>query len=475
MQTYVDIIAYAEYYCKKDCEVLLNGLLKLEADLQQVFQNHDTKFEGIKSYLSISAIGYALANKYGCFTDCFMLAGKPQHFIMKCISGGRVMMCRNEKQKISEKIIDFDAVSLYPSAMSIMPGVPIGIPKIIPNDIPFNPLSYSTYFIEISIDNIDDIYDFPLVFEHKDNKKTFKNTTSTSFYLDKTSLLDLITYYPNFRFTFKRGYYFDEGFNTSINTFITSLFELRLKYKQEHNPLETTIKLLLNSIYGKSILKAIDTEIVSIDNSVLEDYIILNQHRIKEISIGKKAYVKLIKPINSHFNLPQLGVSVLSSSKFLMNRLMCLAYHQKIPIFYQDTDSVHMLADDVERLSKAFYNTYHTELIGSKLTQFHSDFTPLNDLPTFSKKLIAVGKKCYCDVLYNSNGDIAYHFRLKGIPQNVIITYCEKNKITIEQLYEQLYDGHEITFNLLEGSQCFRKDKTYQQFTCENFKRKVKF
>lgn len=42
------------------------------------------------------------------------------------------MTAENKKQYIEGKIQDFDAVSLYPSAMNIMDGVPLGIPKIIP-------------------------------------------------------------------------------------------------------------------------------------------------------------------------------------------------------------------------------------------------------------------------------------------------------------------------------------------------------
>jgi len=47
----------------------------------------------------------------------------------------------------------------------------------------------------------------------------------------------------------------NEGFNTKIKDVIQKLFDLRLKYKKQKNPLQNTIKTLLNSIYGKSIQK----------------------------------------------------------------------------------------------------------------------------------------------------------------------------------------------------------------------------
>ncbi len=47
--------------------------------------------------------------------------------------------------------------------------------------------------------------------------------------------------------------------------------------------------------------------------------------------------------------------------------------------------------------------------------------------------------------------------------------------ITIEQLYEKLYDGEEITFNLLDGANCFRKSSSYQQVNLPVFERRIKF
>ena len=64
---------------------------------------------------------------------------------------------------------------------------------------------------------------------------------------------------------------------------------------------------------------------------------------------------------------------------------------------------------------------------------------------------------------------------MKGIPLPVINNYCKDHGITPEELYLQLYEGEEITFDLLNGSNCFRKNKYYEQYTPSTFKRKVKF
>lgn len=47
-------------------------------------------------------------------------------------------------------------------------------------------------------------------------------------------------------------------------------------------------------------------------------------------------YVKKVKPINNHFNLPQFGATVLSYSKHLMNRVISTAEQNGIDIYYTD-------------------------------------------------------------------------------------------------------------------------------------------
>ena len=57
-----------------------------------------------------------------------------------------------------------------------------------------------------------------------------------------------------------------------------------------------------------------------------------------------------------------------------MNRTMVLAKQNDIPIFYQDTDGMHLFERDVPRLVELFKNKYDQDLIGAELTQFHEDF-----------------------------------------------------------------------------------------------------
>ena len=481
----IDIIKYALFYCFKDCIVLMKGLEKFNTDLRQVFSETDVEMYGVHNFISISSIGYKFAKKYGCFNGCYELSGKPQNFIQRCVSGGRTMTAENKKQYIEGKIQDFDAVSLYPSAMNIMDGVPLGIPKIIPENVSIEQLmNYDTFFVEINIKKIEckskEPYKFGQVFRRNEaGSKIFDNNPVNNFYIDKIGLMDLMEFYE-IEFEVIRGYYFDEGFNTKINDFINGLFNLRLKYKNAKNPLEQTIKLLLNSIYGKSILKAMKYETKTVPKDKLFKYIWRNYNFISEVVDNPnidKCYVKKLKPINKHFNLPQFGASVLSWSKHLMNRVMCSAEQAGIPIFYQDTDSMHLMEEDVPKIADLFKFKYHKELIGKQLGQFHNDFDSFEGSvgKIYSRKLIALGKKSYLDILVDEKGNEGYHIRLKGIPHQVILNKCKRMKIGIEDLFEKLYRGEEIEFNLLDGNNGFRKTKSFEQTNLPVFTRKLKF
>lgn len=483
---YIDIMKYAKFYCLKDCEVLMKGFLKFNKDLMNVFKETETPMLPVYNYISISAIGYSFAKQYGCYDECYELSGKPQDFILRCVNGGRTMTARNQKQYVSNgNLQDFDAVSLYPSAMKFMDGVPKGIPHVIPGNVSESMLlAYDTFFIEINIKNIkcksSKPYAFGLIYKYAENgSKLYCNETAEHYYLDKRSFLDLKEYY-DFDYEFIRGYYFNDGFNKKINDFIEILFQLRLRYKKEKNPLQNTIKLLLNSIYGKSILKPIECETKCVPKKKLYAYIHRNYNYIKEVNECDgidNVYVKRIKPINKHFNLPQFGASVLSWSKWLMNRVICTAEQNDIPIFYQDTDSMHLYETDVDKLAKIFNEKYGCELIGSQLGQFHCDFDAFEGSvgTIHSRKLIALGKKSYLDILVDEKGNEGHHIRMKGIPNQVILNKCKHMGITVEELYERMYKCEAITFDLLDGSNCFRKNKFYQMKNEPKFTRTLKF
>ena len=176
---------------------------------------------------------------------------------------------------------------------------------------------------------------------------------------------------------------------------------------------------------------------------------------------------------------------VLSMSKRIMNEVMVLADLNNIDIFTQDTDSMHIDRRHVEKLAELYKKQYNKELIGKSLGQFSSDFDShilKNSGDIVAIKSIFLGKKSYIDVLYdgNSRGVVDYHIRMKGIPTNSIHAKCKEMGVNPYELYEKMFNGEAIEFNLCadENNNFKTKIKKYTMFGYKNiseFWRKVKF
>lgn len=504
-----DIITYSRYYCEIDCDVLEKGynifrswILDLQGyDLSGKLVNHKLD---INEILTSASLAHRFMVMNDCYDGVYEMSSTPQQFIQKCVVGGRTMMRNNQKEIINDnglksinnkikrnkkifygcenknidykkemlneikqnvrKIADFDGVSLYPSAMYRMDGFLKGKPNVI-TDFNYETIkNYDGYFVKIHIHNIPIPRSFPLAsYVNDEGVRRFENEIKNDIYVDKIQLEDLIEFHglkPN-DFTILQGYYFNNGFNKQINKNIKYLFDKRKELKKAKNPAQEIYKLIMNSAYGKSIMKEILNEYKIFENE--KDYKIFvsrNYEWIEEIITvpdSEIKRVKMLKPISEHSNICQVGSSVLSWSKRIMNEVMCLAEDNNIPIFYQDTDSMHMYQDEIKLLGELFKEKYGRELIGEELGQFHSDFEIPECENVYSKKLITLGKKSYCDVLVGTNKitgkeETQEHIRLKGIP-NSCIFYTQKllGYKSVIDMYEDLYYGKEITFDLTEG------------------------
>lgn len=483
-----DCISYSLRYCMIDCIVLKEGYLKFRNWMLEI---SDNKLD-INKIISIASLAHKYLINKGCYDGVYKLSGIPRIFIQKCVIGGRTMVKQNKKIHLKNKeVADYDGVSLYPSAMNRMRGFLKGTPKIIKN------LSYNWikeqdgYFVKIKILKVGTRRQFPLMsFVNEDGVRVFTNDMiGKTIYLDKTSLEDLINF-QKVEFEILQGYYFDEGRNNTVNNVIKYLFEERLKKKKENNPIQVVYKLIMNSSYGKSILKPIETEDKFFNNSKkMEKYLQYNYNSIKEIQKikinenYKKYIIKKIKPINEHFNIAQVGVEILSMSKRIMNEVMCLAEDKKLNMYYTDTDSIHIDYDDVKKLSDEFNKKYNRELTGKNLGQFHIDFDldkSVGDIKAVES--IFLGKKCYIDKLegYDKEGKklIDYHIRMKGVPNTTIKYVAYKNYGgDLMKLYKDLYKGKKIKFDLLEGgNRCnFKYNKDMTINSMDKFERELSF
>jgi hypothetical protein len=463
------ILDYAEHYCKKDVEVLETCFNKFISLIQDRFN------QNVIDFVSLPSLAQAILAQEECYLGCVSLKGQLLAFVREAIIGGRVMTRDNEKQWVKgTKVDDFDAVSLYPSAMARMEGFPIGPPVLShsdPNEIAFDgsliaqydedhPFVEGTYHISrVLIKSIGKQRHFPLQPIKSDNGiRNFTNElVGQELVMDKYAIQDLIEF-QGAEVEYIESLVWKYGFNNQITKTISTLFEERLRLKSVGNPLQECIKLLMNSSYGKLIQKPIIQSKKIIVNyprkqcdeckskqikytcnthcdncppfkDNIKEYLcksikrFVSRHDIAYLRTGEVSHALFIehKPIIQHSSPAHLGVAILSMSKRIMNEVMCLAEDNDLSIYYQDTDSMHIQSHQVTELADLFKEKYGRELIGKQMGQFHTDFSLAGAKGNiWATESIFLGKKCYMDKLVSDNGIEGFHCRMKGIPSKLI-------------------------------------------------------
>ena len=475
----INILKYSGEYCYMDCITLrdgyecFRGLVKTAIDLD------------ICDYMTLPSMANDYLVRAGCYEGVLKLSGVPRHFIQNCVVGGRTMCKRNEKQHITDQpLADFDAVSLYPSAMARMKGFLMGKPKVI-TDFESIKNTADGYYVCVEITKVGKHYDFPCASLHTaEGIRNFTNDlVGQKVYMDKIALDDLVKF-QDAEFRVINGYYFDEGFQNQIVETIQYVFEQRLKYKKDGNPLQMVFKELMNSSYGKTCLKPIDTNVDYIAKADWDKFVVRNYNYIQEATLlanGLYFKVKTIKTIDTHFNNVHIGVSILSTSKTIMYEVMTLAEDLDIDMYYTDTDSIHIDNSKIEYLGQEFQKKYGRELIGKQMGQFHTDFDLEDSVGDIvASETIILGKKCYIDKLSGKDKDgaqlIDYHIRMKGVSTN-----CIKFKGNQEyngdfmKMFKELYDGKTLEFNLLAVAPSFELCKNMNVKSRKKFTRRITY
>lgn len=454
---------YYKYYLEYDCKVLCEGL--------KVYSETIRKITGSNLFdsLTISSLTNSYVAMKGCFDDVYMVKGNLRDYLSKAVYGGRVSCLESERMKVIKKqIVDFDACSLYPSAiyrLCLEYGLPKGkakqITKEMKNLVELNKIDY--YVVTVKITKINKKQQIPFIAMRKDTGiLDYVNEVSEDGYicvLDKIALEDYIEYHE-IEYDIIDGVYYNEGFNKKFGEVINKLYDDRLKEKAKKNVegdiMQNIIKLMMNSAYGKTIMKKSKTKEIIVEETRKEAYIYNNFNCIKEIiPLNERQTIINIDSIDDSFNLGIAGLMILSMSKRMMNEVMSVANDNNIKIYYQDTDSMHLEDDQLKDLIKLYEQKYNKILVGKQMCQFHSDFEikEFNGIVK-SKFSVFLGKKCYLDVLqgYDENGNeikgiTKNHIRLKGITEaginNAINQYG-----SIETVFEKLSNGEEIEFIL---------------------------
>lgn len=499
-----NMVEYVKFYCCQDVRILKQGFQKFRKMCWE-----SLKIDVIKTVTAPSlANQYFTREIYEKIPDYYLYGGIVRAFIQKAVYGGRCMTRLNKRWSVNEELADFDAVSLYPSAMNrlycvkgkpdVLKSEELSTSYLINNtcgedEQPNKVKTISAYVVEIKITNIKKHLAFPCVVYKDKQTNTNKNDDSENA-IGKTAVVDNITLedwikYNGLECEVLRGYKWTGEKSFLIRDIIQNLHLLRCEYKKTHNPLQLVIKLIMNSAYGKMIQKPITTTTEFkrehskvfnkklgeyVDDYPLAKYLIKNSAKIVSYTkVNKNLYaIKVGKQIDTFYTNTLLGVQILSMSKRIMNEVMCTAEDIGIKIYYQDTDSMHIQKNKINDLAKEYKKRYARELIGKNLGQFHNDFDEVEN--GYAYKSIFVGKKMYVDMLKNDKGEYGIHYRMKGVNLDCVKLYAEENNIEIYDIYNKLYNGEEITFDLLKAKPCFKMNDNQTVTNLKAFERSIK-
>ena len=272
--------------------------------------------------------------------------------------------------------MDFDATSLYPSAMwdenSVYPKIETGFvfrPHM--NHVyveAFNNQSFNEDGDESAILTIKYYNPPDLIFQHLPIKEKVKklevNRMRNGYIIDTLTSVDIQEIVKIGGKVVKNyeGVIYRENFEVSpFRKVIEKLFALRQKYKDEKNDLmQGLVKLIMNSLYGVQIRKDINESYycksenwmkTEFDENVLDYWRLPNGNYI----VKMKKYDGLDDDCDIKKTLPAvLGAFILSNSKRIMNNFIReINGFYNNSIHYGDTDSLYIERKYWDVLDKA--------------------------------------------------------------------------------------------------------------------------
>ena len=282
---------------------------------------------------------------------------------------------------------DFDAVSLYPSAMwdekSIYPRIDTGYAFTRDmNDELVEKFNNQTFTQGSAIIKIKYYNPKNLIVQHlpikEKEKKIEINRMRNGYIIDTLTSVDIqeIAKIGGQLIEIYEGVIYRENFKVSpFRKVIDILFKLRQKYKDEGNEvMQLLVKLLMNALYGEQIRKDVEEKFACKSEMWLQtesDERVKDYWKISNINyivnmIDDKGLEDEIKKINTR---PlHLGAFVLSNSKRIMNNFIhAIDRFYTNNVYYTDTDSLYIENKHWDKLKKA-------GLVGKELLQGKNDY-----------------------------------------------------------------------------------------------------
>ena len=476
---------YYQDYLKLDCIVLMKGMKAFSKAIMTITESKIGQGDGLD--VNESRTISSLTDKYlqinGAYNDVYEMSGNLRAYCSKAVFGGRVFVnVKYAKKLMSGEIADFDAVSLYPSAIvrlcEELGGIPTGNGTRFETGELSNWQSHKFSILTVIILKINKTRDVPRLAVRGKTKIEYVNEISNHKMVISNIGLENLIISHEVEFKVIDGIYWDEA-DPKMGELIKKLFQDRLTAKQGgKDALQQVIKLMLNSAYGKTIMKKskvdfkIKSSYVKKDVKVSEfDTYFYNHFNTIHTARKMNDYQFEIKEVttDTSFNRAHIGVFILDMSKRIVDEVLNILDDMDEPCYYGDTDSLHINQSAIIPLSDNFRNIYGRELIGTGLGQFHNDFS-LNGVKKHkadihSVKSIFLGKKSYMDIVKGAtdDGEIKYdvHIKLKGITaagiRHKVLNINESvngkkcfGKMTNKYLalYELLASGEPVEFTL---------------------------
>jgi hypothetical protein len=397
----------------------------------------------------------------GCYEGVCESSGNLRKFIAESIHGGRVSSRENKMWDVKADIKIIDGKSLYPSAIKAiceeLGGFPLGICKQITNWSLRN--TFTHFIVKIKITKINKIQQLPFITYYSDGGRNYTNDPPpNSVTVDKITLEDWEEFH-GIEYDYIEGVYWSVGSNPIAGKHIQELYDVRNAYTNEGNSgMSQLCKLCLNSLYGKTIIKPNTVKTVIKDNDKVDTYILKNFSKLIDMEQCHNQSIFTIKQEDDkHANLGHVGGMILSMARRIMNRVLNLANTWRIPILYQDTDSMHVVDSSgigLAGLIDKYREVYGKELIGKQLGQFAEELcfnVPATNI--HSTRQLILGKKVYlhCVTGTSLTGETLYknHYRIKAINSHALDEYPDTR-----DLYQRMYNGEEIAFDLTYGDGC---------------------
>ncbi len=150
----------------------------------------------------------------------------------------------------------FDGTSLYPSAMKEADSFPdLTSAYLVQNDFDFDA---EHFIIKCDVFLPKNLEFIPVPYK-KDGKCYYIKGMLEEQYYNDVDIKEIIRFGGKI-IKVHEGIAFSRSMENPFKTFIEKFFALRLKYKKDGNTLlDNAVKLILNSCYGKTVQKDIDT------------------------------------------------------------------------------------------------------------------------------------------------------------------------------------------------------------------------